>query len=273
MIIYKMPKLFYNFYTMNKHLRKINVIAIVLAFGLSACGQAGQQVIATTEPTSPATTVQAGEPTAEAPASIPECELPLPGPEDWPVYICDTFDGSHQTFPAEIQDNPYARYNAQVSDGQFYEVDYAAKGFAQFQRSTLTWFDIANAQDFALSISGTMDSTFKDVSWGIAFRGSENKESFFLFSIMNDGTYAFEIYENNRWLSLISKRGYNGILIGQKNTVTVIAEGRNFRFLINGEPVEGFDGGFLEGMEVFLVVSAKEGASVTYAFDDLMLQI
>ena len=258
---------------MKKHLRKLIYFAIVLVFGLSACGQAGQQVIATAQPTSPASTVQAGELTAEAPASIPECELPLPGPEDWPVYVCDTFNGTRHTFPAENQDNPYARYSAQVSDGQFYAVDYTAKGFAQFQRSTLTWFDIANAQDFALSISGRMDSTFKDVSWGIAFRGSENKESFFLFSIMNDGTYSFEIYENNRWLSLISKRGYNGILVGQKNTVTVIAEGRNFRFLINGEPVEGFDGGLLEGMQVLLVVSAKEGASVVYSFDDLVLQI
>lgn len=266
----------YNFYTMKKHLRKLLYFAFALAFGLSACGQADQQVVATIEPTSPASATQAqaaDEPTTEAPVSIPECELPLPGPEDWPVYICDTFDGTRHTFPTESQDNPYARYNAQVIDGQYYEVDYAAKGFAQFQRSTLTWFDIAKAQDFALSVSGTMDSEYKDVSWGIAFRGSEDKKSFFLFSIMNDGTYAFEIFENNGWLSLISKRGYNGILLGGENTLTVIAEGKDFRFLINGRPVEGFNGGLLEGMEVFLVVSAKEGANVVYSFDDLVLQI
>ena len=249
--------------------------AIALAFGICACDQAGQPVSDTAEPTSAVSATQAktGEPTVEALASMPECELPLPGPKDWPVYICDTFDGTHHTFPTESQDNPYARYNAQITDGQFYEVDYAAKGFAQFQRSSLTWFDIAKAQDFALSVSGTMDSEYKDVSWGIAFRGSEDKKSFFLFSVMNDGTYAFEIFENNRWLSLISKRGYNGILVGEKNTLTVIAEGKNFRFLINGEPVDSFNGGLLEGMEVFLVVSAKEGSSVVYSFDDLVLQI
>jgi len=263
---------------MKKHLLKIVYIAIALALGLNACSPAGQQMTATSEATSPANTPQVIVPTAgtsatEPPAGIPECDLSLPGPVDWPVFICDHFDGKHQTFPIESQDNPYARYTAQITDGQIYEVDYTAKGFAQFQRSTLTWFDIASAQDFALSISGTMDSTFKDVSWGIAFRGSEDKESYFLFSIMNDGTYAFEIHEKKGWISLISKRGFNGIKAGEKNTLTVIAEGKNFKFMINGEPVEGFDGGLLEGMQVFLVVSVKEGASATYFFDDLVMQI
>jgi hypothetical protein len=72
---------------------------------------------------------------------------------------------------------------------------------------------------------------------------------------------------------LISKRGFNGIQLGEDNTLTVIAEGRNFRFLINGQPLEGFDGGLLDGMEVFLVVSAKEGASAVFSFDNLVMQI
>jgi hypothetical protein len=118
-----------------------------------------------------------------------------------------------------------------------------------------------------------MVSTFQDVSWGIAFRGSEEKESFFLFSIMSDGTYAFEIFENGDWISLISKRTYNGILFNEYNTLTVIAEGGIFKFLVNGQPVESFDGGLLEGMEVFLVVSAKEGASAVFSFDNLVMQI
>ena len=267
--------MFYNFLTMKKHLNILLAASIAAAFLLNACAGPDAQPAAATEMPTEAGTLQprANEPTAELPASLPECGLPLPGPEDWPVFICDTFNGERDTFPAENQDNPYARYSAQVTDGQLYEVDYTAKGFAQFQRSALTWFDIANAQDFALSLSGTMDSSFKDVSWGIAFRGSEDKDSFFLFSIMNDGTYAFEIFENGGWISLISKRGFNGILNGDENTLTVTAEGRRFDFLINGQSVGGFDGGLLDGMQVFLVVSAKEGASAVFSFDNLVMQI
>jgi hypothetical protein len=266
----------YNFPVMKKSTPKIIPAILALAFALSACGSPAQsqpQVQPTAAEPAPAVTDQEPEPGVEPETALPTCALPLPGPEDWPVFICDTFEGARSTFPTENQDNAYARYDAKVSDGQFYQVDYAAKGFAQYQRSTLTWFDIATAQDFALSISGTMDSKFKDVSWGLAFRGSEDRESYFLFSIMNDGTYAFEIYENKGWISLISKRPYNGIKLGEENTLTVIAEGKSFKFLINGQPVNEFDGGLLEGMQVFLLVSAKEGSSVVFSFDDLVMQI
>ena len=265
----------YNFCTMKKHIRMFMAAAIAAAFILSACSSPSPQ--ATPTPEAPATAsapqVQKVEPTAELPSGIPDCDLALPGPEDWPVYICDTFNGTHETFPAENQDNAYARYSARVTDGQFYEVDYTTKGFAQFQRSSLTWFDFAKAQDFALSIDGKMDSAFKDVSWGIGFRGSEEKESFFLISIYNDGTYAFDIFENDAWIALISRRIFNGIQPGEGNTLTVSVEGRSFKFLINNQPVEGFDGGLLDGMEVFLAVSAKEGASAVFSFDNLVLQI
>jgi hypothetical protein len=53
----------------------------------------------------------------------------------------------------------------------------------------------------------------------------------------------------------------------------VSVEGRSFECPINGQPVEGFDGELLEGMEVFLIVSAREGASVVFSFDNLVMQI
>jgi hypothetical protein len=252
-------------------------ILLLLALGavsiLPACGQAAP--VQGTPAASPEATEPA-EPAAaatEAPAALPDCPLALPGPGDWPVFICDQFEGGTGHFPNEEQDNPYARYNARVSDGEAFTIDYTAKAFAQFQRKALTWFDIGQAQDFALSLTGSMDSGFQDVGWGIGFRGSQDRESFFLLSIMNDGTYAFEIYENNGWISLVSRRVFSGILPGGENTLKVVAEGRNFKFQINGQPVEGFNGGLLEGMDVFLVVMAKEGASATFTFDDLVMQI
>ena len=265
----------YNFCTMKKHIRMIMAAVIAAAFTLSACGSPSPQVTPSPEAPGTASTPQASvvEPTAELPSGIPDAICRCRGLRTGRCISAIPLTGRMKTFPAENQDNAYARYNARVTDGQFYEVDYAAKGFAQFQRSTVTWFDIAKAQDFALSIDGKMDSTFKDVSWGIGFRGSEEKESFFLISIYNDGTYAFDIFENDGWISLISRRIFNGIQQGEDNTLTVSVEGRSFKFLINNQPVEGFDGGLLDGMEVFLVVSAREGASAVFSFDNLVMQI
>ena len=39
------------------------------------------------------------------------------------------------------------------------------------------------------------------------------------------------------------------------------------------ETITVSDGGLLEGMEVFLAVSAKEGASAVFSFDNLVMQI
>jgi len=204
----------------------------------------------------------------DAPGDVP-CDLPLPGMDDWTVVICDPFDDNRNEWQVETQDNPYAAYTSAVQDGKFI-VEYTAKGFAGFKHSALTWFNIAESKDFVLSIKGTIDSSFKDVSWGIAFRGDE--DSFFLFSIKNDGTYVFEIFENGGWIPLITPKIYNGIKLEQENTLMVEAGGQDFYFSINGVYLNQFNGAVLEGDDILLVVSAKEGVRARFTFDDIVLQ-
>jgi hypothetical protein len=210
----------------------------------------------------------------EAPVETPgiedtPCGLPLPGPDDWTVVLCERFDDNRNEWEVESQDNPYAKYTSAITDGKFV-VDYAAKGFAGYQKSALTWFTIGEGKNFAVSIKGLMESPFQDASWGIAFRGDE--DSFFLFSILNDGTYRFEIFENGGWNTLITTRVYNGIRLGEENTLKIEVAGRDFYFSINDTLVNQFSGAMLEEEDILLVVSAKEGVSATFAFDDVVLQ-
>lgn len=199
-----------------------------------------------------------------------DCSLPLPSENNWPVVLCETFDDNSNDWQIEAQDNPYARYTIDIQDGK-YALNYTAKGFAGFQRSALTWFDVASADDFALSVTTLMNSDFQGCSWGVAFRADE--DSFFLFSIYNDNTYAFEIYEDNGWIPLITQRGFDGIRPNEENKLTIIAEGGDFTFAINDEPVNTFNGGLLQESGILLITSAEEGASVDYLFDDLVLQV
>ena len=199
------------------------------------------------------------------------CELDLPGDPDWPVLLCETFEDNRNEWQVESQDNPYARYTAEISDGQF-QVDYTGKIFADVSRSALTWFDAGEAGDFALSVSGLIDTRLISTSWGVAFRANEEMDSFFLFSIYNDGTYALDIFENNGWIPLIGRRPHNSIQLGQANEVAILAEGGDFSFRINGQEVNRFEGGLLEGGIIRLVVTAGEGASALFAFDDVVLQ-
>lgn len=199
-----------------------------------------------------------------------DCGLPSPTEKDWPVSLCETFDDNNHGWIVESQDNPYARYSIDVAGGK-YALAYTAKGFASFQRTALTWFDVASANDFALSVTTLMNSDFQNSSWGVAFRGDE--DSFFLFSIYNDNTYIFEIYEKDNWIPLITQRPFDGIVPNADNKLTVLAEGGVFSFYINDELVNTFNGGLLQGSKIFLVVSAKEGISAEYDFDDIVLQV
>jgi hypothetical protein len=198
------------------------------------------------------------------------CDLPKPSDKDWPVRLCDSFNDNTGGWTVESQDNPYARYNIDVQDGA-YALTYTAKGFSNYQRSALTWFDVASAQNFALAVTGKMESDFQGCSWGVAFRADE--DSFFLFSIDNDNTYAFEIYENNSWIPLITRRPYDGLRLGEANKLVIVAEGGDFSFYINDALVGSFSGGLLQESGIMLVVSAKEGVSANYSFDDLVLQV
>lgn len=200
-----------------------------------------------------------------------ECELDLPGEPDWPVLLCETFEDNRNEWQVESQDNPYARYTAEISDGQF-RVDYTGKIFADVSRSALTWFDAGEADDFAFSVSGLIDTRLVSTGWGVAFRANEEMDSFFLFSIYNDGTYALDIFENNGWIPLIGRRPHNSIQPGQANKVAIQAEGGDFTFRINDQEVNRFEGGLLEGGIIRLVVTAGEGASALFAFDDVVLQ-
>jgi len=249
----------------------------LLAVLLVGCGGGKTEVTPTDLAISDAPTAATPLPKATslseaAPEGKPEgvvCDLPLPGLDDWTVVMCDTFDDNRNDWQVETQDNPYAAYTSAVQDGKFV-VEYTAKAFAGFKRSALTWFNVAEGKDFVLSIKGTIDSSFRDASWGIAFRGDE--DSFFLFSIKNDGTYVFEIFENGGWIPLITPKIYNGIKLGQENTLMVEAGGQDFYFSINGVYLNQFNGAMLEGDDILLVVSAKEGVRATFTFDDIVLQ-
>ena len=268
---------------------KSRSIIVLLALILSACssvaaatptgsaGAATQDVppktTASTTAETPASTAAATAESSEtpsAPAGL-ECSLPLPSEKDWPVTLCETFADNQNNWLVENQDNSYAKYSIDVVDGA-YTLNYTAKAFAQFKQTALSWFPLAQAQDFALSVTTLMDSEFQNNSWGVAFRTDENMDSFFLFSIYNDGTYAFEIYENGNWIPLISQRVFGGILPGEPNKLTIVAESGDFSFYINDEPVNTFNGGLLEGSNIQLLVSAKEGASAVYSFDDIVMQ-
>ena len=252
----------------------IRHLILVLFFTLSAGCSGGQPEAALTTPVGDEGSVKEAQST-ETPEETPgiesvPCELPLPGPDDWTVILCEQFEDNRNEWEVETQDNPYAQYTSSIRDGKFV-VEYEAKGFADYKHTALTWFTIGEVKDFALSIKGNIDTPYRSgVSWGIAFRG--DGDSFYLFSIFKNGTYKFEIFEDDEWATLISSRDINGLRLGEENTLRIEAGGQDFYFSINGTMVNQFNGAKLDREEILLVVSANEGMSAVFTFDDVVLQ-
>jgi len=244
---------------------------LIIALIIASCG--GNASVDEAPAATPIATVAAVTPESSAGEDTPvpgvPCDLPLPASGNWVVALCETFDDNDYGWQEETQDNPYAAYTSTVANGKFV-VDYRAKSFEGFTRSALTWFDVAKERNFVLYLTGEIESAFTESSWGVAFR--VNEDSFFLFSLQNDGTYILEVFEENRWLPLITRKQTNLINIGGPNTIRIEASGDDFYFSINGEMVNQFSGGTLPGEQIQLMVSAKEGASAVFTFDDVVLQ-
>ena len=104
----------------------------------------------------------------------------------------------------------------------------------------------------------------------MAFRG--NGEDFFLFTLTNTGEYLFEIFENNVWTPIITRRTASAIRMGEANTLRIEAVGQDFYFTVNDVLVNDFSGATLAGEDIQIVVSAKEGVSAVFTFDDVVVQ-
>jgi len=243
------------------------IVFILAALALLAAGCGAQETVET--PTVAPTAAPTEAPPADTPEPEVACALPLPASADWEIVLCEAFDDNSHGWQEETQDNPYSAYTSAVAGGK-YVVDYRAKSFAGFTRSALTWFDVAQERNFVISVTGQIESAFTESSWGVAFRG--NEDSFFLFSLQNDDTYILEVFEDNRWLPLITRKQTNVIDVGGPNTLRIEAVGGDFFFSINGEMVNQFSGAALPGDAIQLVVSAKEGASAVFIFDDVVVQ-
>jgi len=247
-----------------------HLISVVLFTLMAGCAPVAGPEPATAPLPTATIPLPSHSPQSPLEVSLP-CDLPLPGPDDWTVILCERFDDNRNEWEVESQDNPYAKYTSAITDGKFV-VDYTAKGFEGYKRTVYTWFPIGEGKNFALSIKGLIDTPFQDASWGIAFRGKQEEDSYFLFSILNTGTYRFEIFENGGIDTLITTRVSNDIQPGEENTLRIEAAGRDFYFSVNDTLVNQFSGALLDGEEILLVVSAKEGVSGTFVFDDVVLQ-
>jgi len=197
------------------------------------------------------------------------CAYASDAEKDWPVRICDGFDDNSRGWKEEIGSSDLADYDIKIADSK-YKIDYTGKAHSGYTSGGFTWVPLAMGQDFALSISGTMDSVNKYIGWGIVFRGSEG--TLYLFRITKDGRYALEIAEGGVRSELIEWTAHSAVMQEGSNRLTVAAEGSTVELYANGTLLETITDAELDGDLVALAVMGQEGVQVVFEFDDLIIK-
>ena len=85
---------------------------------------------------------------------------------------------------------------------------------------------------------------------GIVFRADETRETYYLFRIGSDGSYALDIYNNNHYLSTLKSGPSSTINTGlnQSILVAVVANGSNIDLYVNNTNIDSVsDGTYSQG--------------------------
>jgi hypothetical protein len=202
--------------------------------------------------------------------SEPQCEITSDIKTEWQTALCDSFDENIYGWYEGLDVSDLATVDVKFSDGQ-YVVDVVGKPHSGYTSGVTQWFGIYTAKNFMMSIDGRIVSKNRGSTWGINFRGSGS--NFYNFGIGKEGQYYLNRLEDNEWKRLINLKTAKPIKWDDAvNNLTVVSDGNQLMFYVNGTLIDTYDSEQSYGDELSLFISVDEGASATYYFDNLIIR-
>jgi VCBS repeat-containing protein len=121
--------------------------------------------------------------------------------------------------------------------GCFFNQDYHARE-TQVNFLQSCYADATNFSNFVYRVQMTID---KGSQGGILFRANKSKGQYYLFRIGTDGSYTFEVYDNNKSVKMLSS-GISAAINtgdGQSNDMAVLANKNTLYLYVNQQLVTG----------------------------------
>ena len=131
--------------------------------------------------------------------------------------------------------------------------------------------NFAKARDYVVSMSGKINSKYKSTLWGLIVRGT-NKNGY-AFTISNFGSY-FLTYMGaaNVVIGNLKKGSNKNIIWDKENTITLLVEGKDMTFHVNGEPLFVYEAGNNSQLEISWQIWGGEGVVVSYELDNILVK-
>lgn len=175
--------------------------------------------------------------TVEAQATLEALQPILKLEQSWPVSFVDPFtDNSHKWTTGDVRDS-YITGNRSISSGTYTWNVTTVQSASVFSSP-----DMPDQPDFYASVDMKLVSMpdDSDADAGMIFRDNDTDQTWYYFSVNNQGQYYFGWYNGTDWYSLIPETDSTAIHQGQTNRLTVGAQGSQFIFLINDQMVDHF---------------------------------
>jgi hypothetical protein len=187
--------------------------------------------------TAPLSVVDRATATVEAQATLDSLQPVLAQEQIWPATFTDKFtDNSHDWQTGDIRDS-YLNGNRSISGGI-----YSWKLTTVQSTSDFSFPNMPDQTDFFASVDMNLVSMpdDADADAGLVFRYNSTDQTWYYFSVNNQGQYYFGYYDGSSWNTLIAETDSAAIQVGQTNTLAVGAQGSQFIFLVNGQVVDHF---------------------------------
>ena len=174
----------------------------------------------------------------------------------WGVNIFDSFDSDENNWPTKVFLDSCGREIMQIQNGKLVWNLKNSKDCYYWEISETGAFT-----DFNYSIDVQQITGLAESNYGIIFRDQGDSGQYF-FDITNDyQEYAFFLYQQDSWTTLIDWTSSPSIRPGDVNRIGVVAQDSVFQFYINGTMVATFSDDTLSSGAVG--VAADPGSSGT----------
>jgi 3-keto-disaccharide hydrolase len=156
----------------------------------------------------------------------------------WPVKLAEGFkDNSNGWVTGDVRES-YISGNRSIGNGLYSWNMTAVQSTSDFSFPT----SLDDQTDFYASVDMKYEAMpdDPDADAGMVFRYSEADQTWYYFSLNNQGQYYFGWYDGASWDQLIPETSTSTFHPGQTNQLAVGASGAQFILLINGQMVDEF---------------------------------
>jgi hypothetical protein len=133
---------------------------------------------------------------------------------------------------------------------------------------------MAFADDYLFQAAGKINSDSTQAAWGLAFEGEYSGRflSKYIFLISHSGQYTLLKFENSQLMPILQPTENGAINKQSDNTITIVNDGSNYEFYVNGTLLENIQLPKLVDNGLMLAVFVAEGVEAEFKFDNLLIR-